>query len=197
MNDEVGNIVVEIGAFVIAEHPVFAAQVGVLAGEWAHAEAELSVYLASLMHTSPERTFALLAAYNNATSTTKAAINLAKVTLSGDPLANFETIVARFRKLAERRNDIQHGIWARKPAQNSNLFRVKPVEYTKFMIAVSHSKDLISEANQFASQLDDEYSVEALETISKDIRQLTADLCAARFDWLNSGVRAKTVHGKF
>ena len=193
--DEAGSLVVELGGFVLLEHPEFARQIGVLASEWAHAEAELSAYLAALMRTSPERTFALLAAYRNADSTATAALNLAEVTLHGDMLAEFKAVAARFRKLAKERNEVQHGLWARKPAYDGVIFRVKALEYTKLMVRIVQSDDMIAVAETFSASLNDSYSLDRLEALTRDVRQLTSDVCSGRLAWQKNCLIAEALKG--
>lgn len=183
VNDKAGNYILKLGSFVLAEYPQFASQIGLIAVEWAHAEAELGAYLAALMRTTPERTFALLAAYRNANSTADAALDLAKVTLTGSHLTEFESLIGQFRKLAKKRNAVQHAVWAIKSQNDNLLFRVTALEYTKFMTRVMQAEDKITLAHSFAAELNDSYSITALEAISKDARKLTAEMCSSRIGW--------------
>lgn len=191
--DKAGKLIIELGAHVLAEHPALAIKIGELAAEWAQAEVELSSALASLMRTTPERTFALLEAYFNASNTAKAARGLAKATLKGQELTNFESIVARFKDLANERNKVEHGLWAKKPGFPDSLFRVQALEYTRFTIKIHHVENKIVLAEDFSSSLGDEYTIERFAKINKKIRNLTSDIVLAKINW----VRFMAISGDF
>lgn len=189
VHDFTGTMLVEVGAHVLSGNPVVASKIGEVAAEWAHAEAEMSSFLASLMDTSPERTFALLDVYRSAKATSDAARSLARATLTGEPLAIFESVIIRFKDLAEERNKVEHGLWARKSGYLDSLFRVKALEYTKLTIKMVHAKDIISTATEFAISLTDEYTAQRLEAIRQKMRRLSIDIVRAKLDWLQMVVR--------
>lgn len=194
--DEAGSLIIELGAFVIAENPAFAQAIGALAAEWAHAEAELSAYLAALMNTSADRTFALMAPYGRRTGpTVQAAVALAEATLPSDELADFKAVMARFTKLGEERNTIQHALWARKPSEDGLMFPVKALDYAKFSKRVMDIDNATSMAESFAASLTEGWTVDELSRMASDIRQLTIDLCSARMAWLRSQVSATVTSG--
>ncbi len=191
INSEDGQLLLELGAHVVAEHPKFAAKIGELAAEWAHAEAEMGALLAALMDTAPERTFALLEPYNrSAKRASQAALALAEATLREPALAEVRAIISRFNALATSRDSVQHGLWARKSGGNDRLFRLKALGYTQFMVRffqLAKPEEQIRLATDFAGTLDEGYTVEQLGLISDGIRQVGADIFTMRLNWLRTG----------
>lgn len=184
--DKAGELVFEVGPHLILEVPGFAAKMGELAAQWAHAEAELSTLLAALMNTSPERTFALLAAYKSAKATADAANSLGKVTLEGEDLAAFELMISSFRNLAEERNKVQHGIWAKRPSESDVLYRVKALEWTKFGVNILGADEKIDVADEFVSKTTEKYTVERLEELAEQIKKLAMGIILAKGRFLVS-----------
>lgn len=186
INDDKGSVVLELGAHVVRECPLFAAQIGELAAEWAHAEAEMGALLAALMDTAPERTFALMAVYRSASGTAEAARGLAKATLLGPQLKEMLSLISRFKELSDARNDVQHGLWALKGDDSTRLFRVKALEYTQFMVRFQHVDERITLAEDFAAKLNDAYTTERLAEISDRIRQIATEIFSVRAHWLQT-----------
>ncbi|MDO9607241.1 MAG: hypothetical protein Q7J26_01850 [Brevundimonas sp.] len=184
LNNDRGELVLELGGHVLATQPLMLAKVGEIASEWAHAEAELERCLAALMDTSPERTFALLQPYRSAAATATGARALAGATLKGADLDGFNVLIDRFKNIAEERNKVQHGIWVKITSQPGKLGRVKAVDYSRFQVDILHSKNQVATAEAFAAGVTDLYDVNRLAAIVTKIQTLTVDIIQASMGYL-------------
>lgn len=129
-----GLLVFEIGPRVIESNPLFAQKLGAISAGWAQAEASLMCFLAVLMDTTPDRTFALLNAYKTANSLIDGAKLLAMVTLESDQQASFTKVLGDLNSARERRNRFQHDLWGRLEVTPNLLYPVKAQDYTKYLI---------------------------------------------------------------
>jgi hypothetical protein len=187
LNDDKERPIVEMGPHLPQSVHGFAEAMGRIAASWASAEVHLSCYLAILMETSPERTFALLKPYRSARSTAEAAKELAKATLTGTALNDFVRLVERLNSAAEKRNRVQHDIWVRKGDDTDILHAVRALEYTQFRVRFSYilhheisnadqQTKLIELAKAFADKVSNRYTVQRLNDILYEIDQVGIDL---------------------
>lgn len=170
-NDGV-TVAAEVGGHVLSRQIEMAAKVGAIASSWAHLEAQLGGYMAALLETSPERTFALLEQFRSATATAEAAKSLAKVTLEGGELRDFLDVVGRFKELAQHRNRIQHALWAWKSFDPNGLYRVPAVDFSVLMLQVLSADEPTDVAIAFIDELVDRFDAARLEATIDDIQAL-------------------------
>jgi hypothetical protein len=183
--DQTGEIcLLELGPHVVLEVPGFAGKIGEIAAQWAHAEAELSSLLATLMQTSPERTFALLNPYKSAFSTADAANALGKATLQGDDLEKFQEVIADFRSIADQRNKIQHGLWAKKPNEHDCLYRAKAIDFTKYGINLLEGSNWQKAADDFEELASDKYTIARMNTLVDSIAELSLSIISTKVAYL-------------
>lgn len=176
INDDASRLIVEIGGHVLAKKPALLAAVGDIAARWSHAEAELGRCLATLMDTSPERTFALLKPYKSASSLADGARALARATLIESERVDFDALIERFGAAAEERNRVQHGLWGALSHHPDSLVRLSALDYTRFTVSISQSSSPVRDAELFTKTLSEVYDLDRLSRISHRIEALAIDI---------------------
>lgn len=181
INDEDGALIVRVGSELLDEHLDLAQQIGRFATAWAQTEAELGGYLAALLRTDPDRTFALLSRFGSAKAYADAAKDLITASIEEPQRTVALDFVKQFRSLAEERNAVQHCLWAAKPSHPGSLFRLKASEWSMFAIRLAHAasqstEDAIILAEELAARISDEYTIARLDALVERAHTLSAEL---------------------
>ncbi len=187
INDKEGNPVIEVGPHVIQEAPEFSEKIGAIAALWAQAEANLNCLFAALLDTTPDDAKYQLKKYRSAANVSNAARELAKERLGDEELNSITEILARADISRQKRNRIQHDIWAKK-ADTEKLFTIHSNDYFAFttqLVALTESTNLTSFdkitalADDFSNNKGVGYSINDLTHIELELSQLCESLMKA------------------
>lgn len=181
IHDEDGALIVRVGSDLLDEHLDLAQQIGRFATAWAQTEAELGGYLAALLRTDPDRTFALLNRFGSASAYAEAAKDLITASIEEPQLSVALNIVKEFRALAKERNAVQHCLWAAKPSHPSSLFRLKASDWSMLALRLAHAakespEEAIGMAEAVAAGISDEYTFERLDTLVEKAHALSGEI---------------------
>ena len=183
--NEDGSVALEVGGHVLDGMPDHSQLVGQIAAAWAQAEAELGGYLAYLMKTTPERTFALMSAFRSADRTVQGASALAAVAIDDDfKLEAFKKILKRFKILADERNLILHAVWAASPTREGLLIHLKAIDYSMFatqLLACANPDEQVNFARAFVDRAGG-YSIDQLGDLKDRLYRLVHDVAAQKTD---------------
>lgn len=199
--DEDGNLLIEVGPYVVDDVQGFAAAVGAVASTWAQAEINLYCLFAVLLNTTPEVAEARLKKYGTAKKATDEARRIAVENLIGLELQIVNEALDSLDAVRLLRNRVQHDTWARKAADRNRLYRVHRDQYLAFSLKLLDVQQLagtpaeseaIREFMSFAGEILEGYSVAEVEKIARDIDAVSKLLLKAMFTIRISQVRASS-----
>jgi len=180
IRDETGELLLEVGPYIIKESPRFAEEIGVIAASWAQAEVNLNCFFAILLNTTPEEAAKQLKKYRSASRATDGARKIAADVLTGAELDSVAETLDQLDNARERRNRIQHDVWAKKGGDDLRLFAVHANEYLAFTIELmaaaglnnadaTNADRMINIAVRFAATISNGYTLDDLRSIGLEI----------------------------
>lgn len=199
--EENGDLLIEVGPYVVDEVQGFGAAVGAVASTWAQAEINLYCLFAILLNTTPELAEAALKRHGTAKKATDEARRIAAENLTGPELQSVNEALDSLDAVRLLRNRVQHDTWARRPADGNRLYRVHRDQYLAFALNLLNVHQLagtpavdeaIRKAMSFAGEISEGYSVSELERIAWDIDTVSKLLLKAMFTIRISQLRASS-----
>lgn len=189
--DDQGLPVLEIGSHIIKESPRFAEKIGAISASWSQAEVHLNCLFATLLDTTPEEAALELKKYRNAARATDGARKIAEATLSGSEFLRITDTLDKLDTVRERRNRVQHDVWAKKGNDNSVMYAVRPTDYFNFItkiLSIAEEKSqktttdcVISLSMNFASTITIGHTISDLEAIAQEIDSISESLQKSMF----------------
>lgn len=196
-----GNLLIEVGPYVVDEVQGFGAAVGAVASTWAQAEINLYCLFAVLLNTTPELAETALKKHGTAKKATDEARRIAAENLTGAELQSVTESLDSLDAVRLLRNRVQHDTWALKAGDKNRLYRVHRDQYLAFALKLLDVQRLggtpaldeaISKAISFAGEISEGYSVSELEKIARDIDAVSKLLLEAMFTIRISQVKASS-----
>ncbi|MGF6171237.1 hypothetical protein M2426_004869 [Pseudomonas moraviensis] len=181
INDKEGKPSLEVGPHVIRENPEFFKKIGMIAALWAQAEVNLNCLFAALLNTTPDNARKRLKTYRNAANIANAARELAEEHLKDEELKSITETLARLDKTRQKRNRIQHDIWAKKNDNSEMLFTIHSNEYFEFttkLLALTEPahptsfEKIMDLADAFSNKTCTGYTIKDLTDIEQELSLL-------------------------
>lgn len=192
--DGLGAPIMEVGVHVIHENPEFAQELGIISASWGQAEVNLNCLFAVLLDVTPAEAAEQLKRreYNSAQKVTCAAKKIANESLTGAELDLLINMLDQFDLVRKRRNRLQHDVWAKKGTDNNKMFCIHSDQYLAFttqffevsgrLLPDSERADQLTQiAYQFADSIEAGYTINDLQEIFRDIKELSQSLMQVMF----------------
>lgn len=200
MFDPNGTLVLDVGPHVVANSPEFAEKIGAIAAAWSQAEVHLNCLFGVLLGTTPEEAARELARYRTASEVTRRVRAVAGEVIQGPDCDSLEMLLSQLDHVRERRNRLQHDIWASKPSEAGRIFAIHAREYLDLamrLVAVhttagtTGSEEAIERSMAFVEAVSRGYSVAELAELETAIHSVSTALLRTMFRCL--GLRVEQI----
>ena len=108
----------------LGERPRHAEVLGRIFTNWSLIEAHIGGLLGVLMHAEPKAGIAILSTFGSNYERVKATRKIAGAILKKEESADFDLLMKRVLKYAEKRNKFAHGIWGYRVDDEEHVFRL-------------------------------------------------------------------------
>lgn len=186
--DRTGAPLLEVGAHLVWDTPEFAEKIGAIAASWAQAEVNLYCLFAVLLDTTPDEAERMIKKHRTAAAATVETRRLAEELLRGAQRETFLKILDQLDVVRQRRNRVQHDVWAKVRNNDKTLFAVHANEYLAFtnrLVAVikqplstndDKAEQLIALADEFAESVSQGFTVEDMRAIHQEVSDVSLAL---------------------
>lgn len=191
--DPSGALVLEVGPYVVAGSPEFAEKIGAIAAAWSQAEVNLNCLFGVLLGTTPEEAARELARYRTASEVTRKVRAVAGEVIQGPDFDSLNTLLGQLDHVRERRNRLQHDVWASKPSESSRLYAIHARDYLDLamrLVAVqttagtTGSEEAVERSMAFVESVSCGYSIAELAELETAIHSVSTALLRTMFQCL-------------